>query len=58
MLNIFNEVLLCLQTLKYRIFSFKKKEIQRKITYSTRSANANNCYTGTLGMMQQFDQLM
>jgi len=37
---------------------WRKKEIKRGNTYSTRGANANNGYVGTLGMIQQFDQLV
>lgn len=39
-------------------FAERKKEIKRGNTYSTRGANANDGYVGTLGMIQQFDQLM
>lgn len=47
-------------TLLQRYFGLKekKKKIKRGNTYSTRGANANNGYVGTLGMMQQFDQLV
>lgn len=37
---------------------WRKKEIKRGNTYSTRGANANKGYVGTLGMIQQFDQLV